>query len=170
MKIIAIVAVDNNWAIGKNNKLLYNVPIDMKFFKEATTKQIVVYGYNTLLSFPKQQPLPNRINIVLTSKKLDVENLIVANNIQDLEKTLQFLRENHNDKDVFICGGESVYKQLLPICDEALVTKINAETEEADAFFPNLDNDENWELMQDCLTAQDSSSGLTVNFCTYKKK
>ena len=170
MKIIEIFAVYNNWEIGKNNKLLYNVPIDMKFFKEATTKQIVVYGYNTLLSFPKQQPLPNRINIVLTSKKLDIENLIVANSIQDLEKTLQFLRENHKYKDVFICGGESVYKQLLPMCDEALVTKIDAKTDGADAFFPNLDNDENWELAQDYLTAQDLTSGLTVNFCTYKRK
>ena len=170
MKIIAIVAVDNNWAIGKNNQLLYNVPIDMRFFKEATTKQIVVYGYNTLLSFPKQQPLPNRINIVLTSKKLDIENLIVANSIQDLEKTLQFLRANNPDKDVFICGGASVYKQLLSLCDEAMVTKIDAETEGADAFFPNLDKNENWEMVQNVLTAQDMASGLTVNFCTYKKK
>lgn len=170
MKIIAIVAVDKKWAIGKENKLLYHIPIDMKFFKEATSKQIVVYGYNTLLSFPKQQPLPNRINIVLTSKSLDIENLIVAHSIEDLMKILRTLKANYNDKDVYICGGASVYKQLLPMCDEVMVTRIDAETDDADTYFPNLDKDENWELAQDYLTTQDTTSGLVVSFCTYKKR
>lgn len=168
MKIITIVAVDNNWGIGKNNKLLYNIPTDMKFFRETTTNQIVVYGLNTLKSFPKEKPLPNRINIVLSFENIEKENLIVAKSIEEL---MEILKEYENDdKDVFICGGASIYKQMIDMCDEAYITKIDATTEGTDTFFPNLDEKENWEINKEQTSIIDKSSGLKITFCTYTNK
>lgn len=165
-KIIAIVAVDNNWAIGKNNQLLYNIPSDMKFFRETTKNNIVVYGYNTLQSFPNAKPLPYRQNIVLTSKKFYTsENLVIVHNINDMIKTIKNIDTEQN---VFICGGQSVYGQLLTICDEAYVTKVDAITDNADAFFPNLDNLKKWEL-KTFVSKTDEKSNLTVKFCKYKQ-
>lgn len=168
MKIITIVAVDKNWAIGKNNQLLYNVPSDMKFFRETTINQIVVYGLNTLKSFPNGNPLPNRINIVLSFDDIKKENLKVAKSIEEL---MEILKEYKNEnKDVFICGGASIYKQMIDISDEAYITKINATTNDADVFFPNLDEKENWEMENESEIIQDEKSGLAIKFCVYKNK
>lgn len=166
-EIIGIVAVDENWAIGKNNSLLYYIPIDLKFFKEATSGNIVVCGYNTLMSFPNKKPLPNREHIVLTRKELpNGDKIRFAHSVAEVEN---IIRSIDNNKEVYICGGESVYHQMIDMCDKVLVTKIKASTADADAFFPNLDKSENWEMAEGVLTVQDTSSNLTVEFTTYKK-
>ena len=146
-KKIAIVAVDLNWAIGKNNQLLYNVPVDMNFFKITTSGNIILYGLNTLNSFPKQSPLPNRTNIVLSPETVEKEGLITAHSIEEIDKILNTIDD---DRDVYICGGASVYKQMLDMCDEAYVTHIQTKTDDADSFFPNLSQMNNWEE-KDCL-------------------
>lgn len=137
-----IVAVDNNWAIGNKNKLLVSIPNDMKHFREETTGKVVVLGRKTLETFPQGQPLKNRTNIILTkNKNFKVKDAIVAHSLEELLDELR----NYEDEDVYVIGGDSVYKQLLPYCTVAHVTKVDHEYE-ADTYFPNLDRDPEWQI------------------------
>jgi len=166
-KIIAIVAVDNNWAIGKNNKLLYNVPEDMKYFRNTTNGNIVIYGYNTLLSFPNKMPLPNRTNIVLYPGSLEYQGITVAHNIENAIKIINSIQD---DRPVFVCGGASIYRQMIDLCHEAYVTKIDAATDGADAFFPNLDALPDWTCYDEGLSHIQSVSGFDIRFTKYVNK
>ena len=140
-----IVAADKNWGIGKDNKLLVSIPSDMKFFRQTTTGKVVVMGRKTLESFPNGQPLKNRVNIVLTSdKNYKVKDAIVVHDLDELHKEL----EQYNSEDVYVIGGESIYRQLLDECDVAHITKIDY-AYDADAYFPNLDEKEEWQITQD---------------------
>ncbi len=134
------VAVDKNWAIGKENKLLVSIPQDMKFFRETTMGKVVVMGRKTLESFPGGQPLKKRTNIVITrDKNYSVKDAIVVHSVEEaLEELKQYPTE-----DVYVIGGDSIYRQMLPYCDIAHVTKIN-HAYEADTYFPNLDEKEEW--------------------------
>ena len=135
-----IVAVDKNWAIGKENKLLVSIPQDMKFFRETTIGKVVVMGRKTLESFPGEQPLKQRTNIVLTTdKSYSVKDAIVVHTIDELLEELK----KYNDEDIYVIGGESIYRQMLPHCTLAHVTKIN-HAYEADTYFPNLDEKDEW--------------------------
>jgi dihydrofolate reductase len=135
-----IVAVDKNWAIGKENKLLVSIPQDMKFFRETTMGKVVVMGRKTLESFPGGQPLKKRTNIVITrDKNYSVKDAIVVHSVEEALEELK----NYNSEDVYVIGGDSIYRQMLPYCDVAHVTKIN-HAYEADTYFPNLDEKEEW--------------------------
>ena len=137
-----IVAVDSNWAIGKENKLLVSIPQDMKFFRETTTGNVVVMGKTTLKSFPNERQLKNRVNIVLTrDNNFTAQDAIIVHSI---DETLEALKQ-YNAENVYVIGGASVYEQLLPYCDTAYVTYIDY-AYEADRYFPNLDNDADWHI------------------------
>ena len=137
-----IVAVDKNWAIGKDNKLLVSIPQDMKFFRETTMGKVVVMGRKTLESFPGGQPLKKRTNIVLTrDKNYKVKDAIVVHGVEELLEELK----NYDEKEIYVIGGESIYRALLPYCKVAHVTKID-HAYEADTYFPNLDEMEDWEV------------------------
>ena len=137
-----IVAVDNNWAIGNKNKLLVSIPNDMKHFREETTGKVVVLGRKTLETFPQGLPLKNRTNIILTkNQNFKVKDAIVVHSLEDLLEELK----NYETEDVYVIGGDSVYKQLLPYCNVAHVTKVDHEYE-ADTYFPNLDKDPAWQI------------------------
>ena len=137
-----IVAVDKNWAIGCGNKLLVSIPADMKFFRETTTDKVVIMGRKTLESFPGGQPLKKRVNIVLTADTdYKVADAVVVHSMEEMEEELQ----RYNQDDAFVIGGESVYRQLLPLCKTAYVTKIDHEYA-ADTYFPNLDELADWRL------------------------
>ena len=137
-----IVAVDNNWAIGNKNELLIRIPNDMKHFREETSGKVVVLGRKTLETFPQGLPLKNRTNIILSKdKNYKVKDAIVVHSIEELLEELK----NYPDENIYIIGGDSVYRQLLPYCNVAHVTKIE-HTYEADAFFPDLDKDSEWEI------------------------
>jgi len=142
MKII--VAVDKNWAIGKNNKMMWSIPADMKFFRETTKGNIVIMGRKTLESFPQGQPLKNRVNIVITqNQNYKVKDAIVVHGVEEA------VRESKKyEGEVYVIGGESIYRAMLPYCDTALVTKIDY-SYEADTWFPNLDEDEAWEMTEE---------------------
>lgn len=139
MKII--VAVDKNWAIGKDNKLLVSIPADMKFFRETTQGNVVVMGRKTLESFPQGQPLQKRVNIVISrNKDYQVKGAVVVHSIEEaMEEAKKY------EGEIFVIGGESIYRAMLPYCQTALVTKID-HAYEADTYFPNLDEDPEWEL------------------------
>ena len=106
-----IAAVDNRWAIGRKNELLVRIPNDQKYFREETTGKVIVLGHRTLETFPQGMPLPNRMNIILsTDPHLRVRNALV---VHSLEELLQELQQYASD-DIYIAGGESVYRQMLP--------------------------------------------------------
>lgn len=137
-----IVAVDKNWGIGEQNNLLVSIPADMKFFRETTTNKVVVMGRKTLESFPQKQPLKNRTNIVLTTdKNYTVNGAIVVHTLDEMLEELK----NYKEEDIFVIGGESIYRQMLPYCKLAHVTKID-HAYEADTYFPDLDEMDDWNI------------------------
>ncbi|MCR5108086.1 MAG: dihydrofolate reductase [Lachnospiraceae bacterium] len=142
--MIIIVAVDNNWAIGHKGKLLVSIPNDHKRFREITTGEVVVLGRKTLDTFPGGQPLKNRTNIILSrDSSYKVKDAVVVNSI---ERLMEVLKE-YEDKKIYVIGGDSIYKQLLPYCDRALITKIDYEYT-ADAYFPDLSKTGEWSLKE----------------------
>lgn len=137
-----IAAVDNNWAIGYKGELLVRIPEDLKHFKEKTIGKVVVLGRKTLETFPNKKPLPNRTNIILSrNPEYKVEGATVVHSLEELLDELK----KYNSKDIFIIGGQSVYELMLPYCDTAYITHIN-NCYEADAYFPNLSESNDWGL------------------------
>ena len=157
-----IVAADKNWAIGKDNKLLVSIPADMKFFRETTKGNIVVMGRKTLESFPQGQPLQKRVNIVI-SKNPDyqVKGAVVVHSVEEaIEECKKY------DGEIYVIGGESIYRSMLPYCDTALVTKIDHDYA-ADTYFPNLDEDAEWELTGE--TEEQTYFDLEYVFTKYER-
>ena len=157
----AIVVVDKNWGIGKNNDLLFSLPADMKHFRETTAGKVVVMGSNTLLSFPGGKPLKNRTNIVLWPGGEAREGCIV---VQSLKELFAQVNEYPQD-DVFVVGGAMLYRTLLPYCSEAIVTKVEADGG-AQVFFENLDAMENWQCISESEPVE--TGGYVVRFTVYR--
>ncbi|MBR3769486.1 MAG: dihydrofolate reductase [Lachnospiraceae bacterium] len=140
-----IAAVDQNWAIGNKNQLLVKIPADQKFFRETTTGKVVVMGRKTLESFPNGLPLKNRTNIVLTrDKNYQVKDAIVLHSLEELREELK----KYPSEDIYVIGGETIYRQLLDECDVAHITKVEF-AYDADAYFPNLDELPEWKITAD---------------------
>lgn len=159
-----IVAVDNNWAIGRDNKLLVSIPADMKFFRETTTGNVVVMGRKTLESFPNGLPLKNRTNIILTANEnYQVKGGIVVHSVEELLEELK----NYDTESIYVIGGASVYRQLLPYCNVAHVTKIHHEYE-ADTYFPSLDEMPEWQITAD--SDEQTYFDLEYTFVKYEKQ
>lgn len=159
-----IVAVDNNWAIGFQNKLLVSIPADMRFFRDETMGKAVIMGKNTLESFPGGRPLKNRNNIVIALEKdFKVMDTIV---VYSIEEALEIAKK-YKSEDIYVIGGASIYRQLLPYCDVAYVTKIDF-AYQADTYFPNLDEMEEWVLADE--SDENSYYDLTYTFCRYEKE
>ena len=160
----AILSADRNWGIGNGNKLLVSIPSDMKFFRQTTTGKVVVMGRKTLESFPNGQPLKNRINIVLTGNKdYTAKGAVIVHSQEELLDTLK----QYNTEDIYIIGGESVYRMMLPYCDTLFVTKIDR-TFQADTFFPNLDEMEEWEMTEE--GEEQTCFDLEFRFTKYERR
>lgn len=158
-----IAAVDENWAIGNKNQLLVSIPADMKFFRETTVNKVVVMGRKTLESFPGGQPLKKRTNIVLTrDKNYKVKDAIVVNTIEALLEELK----KYDEEDIYVIGGDSIYRQMLPYCKLAHITKIH-HTYEADTHFPNLDEMEDWEITG--ISDEQTYFDLEYEFVRYER-
>ena len=159
----AIVAVDKNWAIGYKGKLLVSIPADMKRFRETTTGKVVVLGRKTLATFPNGLPLKNRTNIVLTKDpEFSVKDAIVVHSIDELLEELK----KYPTEDVYIIGGDSVYKQMLPYVDICEVTKIG-HAYDADTFFPNLEKDSEWKISAE--SEEQNYFNIEYTFQTWKR-
>lgn len=162
MKIV--VAVDNNWAIGNKNQLLVSIPNDHKNFRRLTIGKVVVLGRKTLETFPQGQPLSGRTNIILSrDENYKAGDAIIVHSVDELLEKVKA----YNTDDVYIIGGDSIYKQFLPYCDEAIVTRVDHEYE-ADAYFPNLDEDSAWKIVDE--SDDETYFDLDYKFVTYKKK
>ena len=155
----AIVAVDKNWGIGYDGKLLFRLPEDLMLFKSLTINKVVVMGHDTLKSLPHEKPLPNRVNIVLSKdKNLRIGTAITCNSLEQLLSTIS----NYKANDVFLIGGQTVFTQLLSVCSVAYVTKIHC-AKNADRFFPNLDALSEWRLESRSDIKTENSIQYTFN-------
>ena len=139
-----IAAVDRNWAIGYKNELLVRIPEDQKWFRETTTGMAVIMGRKTLESFPNKSPLKNRLNVVITSDmNYSVPGAVVVHSIDEAVEAVR----DYADDDVYVIGGESIYRQMLPLCSTAHITKVDY-AYQADAHFPDLDKEEGWKITE----------------------
>ena len=155
-----IVAVDRNWAIGKEGDQLIYIPADLKRFKALTMGHPVILGRKTLATFPGGRPLKGRRNLILSRNPDFVPE--GGEVYPDLESLLAQAPE-----DAFVIGGASVYRMLIDVCDTAYITKIDAEYP-ADCWFPNLDQDPAWEQVEE--SEPQEHEGISFRYVTYKRK
>lgn len=158
-----IVNADKNWGIGKDNKLLVRIPADMKLFRQETIGRVIVMGRKTLESFPGGRPLEKRTNIVLTrNKNYEAKGAVVVHSIEELMEELK----SYAAKDVYVAGGESIYRALLPYCDVAHVTRLNY-AYDADTYFPNLDEMDDWKIT--AVSDEQTYYDLEYHFVRYER-
>lgn len=159
-----IVAVDKNWAIGYKNKLLVRIPADQRFFQSETLHKAVIMGRKTFESLPEVIPLKDRLNVIITSNPdYKVNGAVVVNSI---EKALEAVKD-YKSEDVYVIGGESIYRQMLPFCDVAHVTKIDY-AYQADTYFPNLDKMDDWIITGE--SDEQTYLDLIYTFYRYERK
>ena len=161
--ISIIVAIAENYAIGKKGDLLCHLPADLKHFKDITSGKTVMMGERTFFSLPKH-PLPTRRNIVLTDVPgKTFEGAEVAYSIEDLRMKIEELNE-----EAFVIGGGMVYRQMMPLADKLYITHIHHSWEDADTFFPEI-KDSEWALESAEKHYADDKNPYDFTFCTYVK-
>ena len=156
-----IVAVYDDWGIGADGTQPIALSADRKFFRETTRGAMVIAGRRTIGDFPGQKPLPGRVNVALTRQKIDLPGFTVCAGTEEavaLAKTAQ---------RAMVIGGGSVYRQMLPYCDTAYVTKVHC-TPVSDTFFPNLEEDPEWYLAE--ILQSGEENGISYEMCLYKRK
>ena len=163
--LISILNCDKEYGIGKKNCLLFELKEDMRFFRNTTLNHVVAMGENTLLSFPGSKPLKNRTNIVLSGDPThNYEGVI---NVHTFEEFLKVVNEYAKKEDVYIIGGASMYRQMLPYVDFVYLTKVDA-IGGAEVFFVNIDADKNFEIVSESDPVQDGE--YQIKFVTYRNK
>ena len=155
-----IVAVYDDWGIGKDGTQPVALSADRKFFRETTRGATVIVGRKTLADFPGGRPLPNRVNVVLTRQNIEIDGVVICHSPEEAAKLAQ------NADRAIVIGGGSIYKQMLPFCDTAYITKVHA-TPESDTFFPNLDEDTQWKLEE--ILQSGEENGIAYKMCLYKR-
>ena len=160
--MIAIVAVDKNWGIGKDGEQLIYITEDLKRFKAFTTGNTIILGRKTMYTFPGAKPLKNRRNLILSrNPEFRPEGAEV---FPDLESLMEKVTDSEN---TYVVGGASVYHTMIGQCDRAFITKIDAEYP-ADCWFPNLDEDPNWEVVSEGEWMEED--GVRFRYVDYKRK
>ena len=161
--ISAIVAVDENFGIGFNGDLLEHIPEDLKRFKQLTTNKTIIMGRKTWESLPNK-PLPDRLNIVITSKERSLGEMTVFTSFEEV-----YSRATHimPEDEWFVIGGGSIYKEFLPICDKVYLTKIMVSHENVDTYFPNIELMDNWKCVEQSEIKQ--YNDISYQFKTYSR-
>lgn len=155
-----IVAVYDDWGIGRNGTQPIALSADRKFFRQATKGAMVIVGRKTLADFPGGKPLPNRVNMVLTRGTVDTEGVVVCHSPEEAAELAKTAER------AMVIGGGSIYRQMLPMCDTAIITKVHA-TPESDTFFHNLDEDPAWKLTETLQSGEEN--GIAYEMCVYKR-
>ena len=155
-----IVAVYDDWGIGRDGTQPIALSADRKFFRETTRGAMVILGRRTLEDFPGKKPLPGRENVVLTRSGGEIPGFTVC------ASTAEALELAKNAKRAMVIGGGSIYRQMLPYCDTAYITKVHV-TIEPDTFFPNLDDDKDWYLAQTLQSGEEN--GIPYEMLLYKR-
>lgn len=155
-----IVAVYDDWGIGCGGTQPIALSADRKFFRQTTRGAAVIAGRKTVADFPGGQPLPGRENIVLSGSVKELPGFTVCENVPDAVEL------GRGKEKCFAIGGGSVYRQLLPYCEHAYVTKVHV-TPESDTFFPNLDESPDWKLAQ--ILQSGEENGIAYEMCLYTR-
>ncbi len=155
-----IVAVYDDWGIGKDGTQPIALSADRKFFRETTKGAMVIVGRKTLADFPGGKPLPNRVNVVLTRQSLDMDGVVICHSPEEAVALAK------DAPRAMVIGGGSIYKQMLPFCDTAYITKVHT-APESDTFFPDLDQDPQWRLAE--ILQAGEENGIAYQMCLYKR-
>ncbi len=155
-----IVAVYDDWGIGRDGTQPVALSADRKFFRETTRGALVIAGRKTVADFPGQKPLPGRVNVVLTRGNPELPGFTVCHSPEEAMDLAK------GAPRAMVIGGGSIYKQMLPLCDTAFVTKVHC-TVDCDTYFPNLDEDEDWALAEILQTGEEN--GISYEMCLYKR-
>ena len=156
-----IVAVYDDWGIGRDGTQPIALSADRKFFRETTRGAMVIVGRRTIQDFPGQKPLPGRVNVALSRSCQEISGFTVC---QTPEQALELAR---NVERAMVIGGGSVYRQMLPYCDCAYVTKVHV-CPPSDTFFPNLDQDPQWDLSETIQSGEEN--GIAYEMLLYRRK
>lgn len=164
MIISTIVAVSNNYAIGKDNQIPWYLPADLKYFKKQTLNHHIIMGKNSYVSIGR--PLPKRTNIILTRNPFYiVSNCFVFHSIGE---SLEFAK-NNGEEEVFIIGGGTIYEQTKDLWDKVYITEVDVEIEDADTFFPRLETDK-WNLISSEHHSKDEKNNFDYTFKILERK
>ena len=156
-----IVAVYDDWGIGKDGTQPIALSTDRKFFREMTHGAIVIAGRKTIADFPGQKPLPGRVNVALTRSNMEIPGFTVVHSPEEAAELAKTAEK------AMVIGGGSVYRQMLPYCDKAIITKVHVTTE-SDTFFPNLDENPDWKLSEVLQSGEEN--GIAYEMCVYTRK
>ena len=156
-----IVAVYDDWGIGKDGTQPIALSTDRKFFRETTRGCMVIVGRRTIEDFPGKKPLPGRVNVALTRSNIEIPGFTVVHSPEEAAELAK------SADRAMVIGGGAVYKQMLPMCDTAYITKVHC-TIPCDTYFPNLDEDPAWVLAE--IIQSGEENGITYDICLYKRK
>lgn len=156
-----IVAVYDDWGIGKDGTQPIALSTDRKFFREMTRGAMVIAGRRTIADFPGQKPLPGRVNVAITRSNVEIPGFTVCHSPEEAAQLAAAAEK------AMVIGGGAVYRQMLPYCDRAIITKVHV-TPESDTYFPNLDEDPAWELSEVLQSGEEN--GIAYEMCVYTKK
>ena len=157
----AIVAIYEDWGIGCCGTQPIALSVDRKFFREMTRGAMVIVGRRTVADFPGQKPLSGRVNVVLTRTQQEIPGFTVCTSPEEAVELAK------TSEKAMVIGGGSIYRQMLPYCDSALVTKVHC-CPGSDTYFPNLDEDPAWELAEILLSGEED--GIRYEMCRYRRK
>ena len=155
-----IVAVYDDWGIGKDGTQPVALSADRKFFRETTRGAMVIVGRRTIADFPGQKPLPGRVNVALTRSNPELPGFTVCHSPEEAAELAKTADR------AMVIGGGTIYRQMLPLCDTAYVTKVHCQPE-SDTFFPNLDTDPDWYLAETLQSGEEN--GIGYEMCLYKR-
>ena len=155
-----IVAVYDDWGIGKDGTQPIALRVDRKFFREMTRGAMVIVGRRTIADFPNQKPLPGRVNVALTRSDLEIPGFTVCHSPEEA------LALAETAEKAMVIGGGSIYRLMLPFCDRAIITKVHT-TPESDTYFPNLDEAQDWELSE--ILQSGEEDGIAYEMCIYRR-
>lgn len=156
-----IVAVYDDWGIGRDGTQPIALRCDRKFFREQTRGAMVIVGRRTIADFPAQKPLLGRVNVALTRSDVEIPGFTVCHSPEEVVQLAATAPK------AMVIGGGSIYRQMLPFCDRAIITKVHV-TPESDTFFPNLDVHPDWELYE--VIDSGAEDGIAYEMCIYRKK
>lgn len=179
--MIEIVNVSQNWAIGRKGGLMIHIPADMQYFRRMTKGKTCIMGSTTLESFPNMAPLKDRVNIVLIDDDRKIRPESVAAQEKDAaegrstkliyvhspQEACELVKDLPKD-DVYVIGGASIYRLMLPYCDTCLVTHNDLSEEGADTYYPDLTATGEWIMTEEGEPQQ--YEGVTFRFCRYERK
>lgn len=168
LNLSMIACVNQKLALGKDNKLLYYLPSDLKHFKMLTTNNVIIMGKNTYESLPIK-PLPNRINIVLTSdKSIEIEN---GHTVSSIQECLDLCYKLYKEKKIYIIGGASIYSQFLDLgCVQEIVLTYVKDDADGDVFFPDIFHDDRYGVIDETLSKPDEKDEKKYTILTFGRK